>query len=178
MNLYFIVEGRRTEKKVYPAWLSFLIPKFSQVQWAYQAKNENYFLFNGNGFPVLLHNHLVKSIEEINELGNFNYLVLILDTDESTINERIQEVTNFVANEAIKLKNCELVVIPQNRCIETWFLGNRLVFKSNPKSSNLVEFIRFYNVKNNDPEKMGVYKNYNTHSQFHADYCTEYLRER
>jgi hypothetical protein len=178
MNLYFIVEGRRTEKKVYPAWLSFLIPKFSQVQWAYQAKNENYFLFNGNGFPALLHNHLVKSIEEINELGNFNYLVLILDTDESTINERIQEVTNFVANEAIKLKNCELVVIPQNRCIETWFLGNRLVFKSNPKSSNLVEFIRFYNVKNNDPEKMGVYKNYNTHSQFHADYCTEYLRER
>lgn len=84
--------------------MSFLIPKFSQVQWAYQAKNENYFLFNGNGFPALLHNHLVKSIEEINELGNFNYLVLILDTDESTINERIQEVTNFVANEAIKLK--------------------------------------------------------------------------
>ena len=25
---------------------------------------------------------------------------------------------------------------------------------------------------------MGIYPNFNTHSQFHADYCTEFLRER
>ena len=30
MNLYFIVEGRRTEKKVYPEWLNFLIPELKR----------------------------------------------------------------------------------------------------------------------------------------------------
>ena len=31
MNLYFLVEGK-TEKKVYPQWLSHLIPGLKQVQ--------------------------------------------------------------------------------------------------------------------------------------------------
>ena len=31
MNLYFLVEGRRTESKVYPRWLSYLLPEYRQV---------------------------------------------------------------------------------------------------------------------------------------------------
>lgn len=179
MNLYIIVEGRRTEKKVYPAWLSYLIPNLSPVNWAYQAVNNNYFLFNGNGFPALLHNHLKNSIEEVNELEKFNYLVLILDVDESSVDNRIKEVNGFLEENNIELNaNTELVIIPQNRCIESWFLGNQRVFKQNPQNSDLVQYVQFYNVKINDPEKMGIYPNFNTHSQFHADYCTEFLRER
>ncbi|QSS96649.1 hypothetical protein [Psychroflexus sp. ALD_RP9] len=179
MNLYIIVEGRRTEKKVYPAWLSHLIPRLSPVNWAYQVDNNNYFLFNGNGFPALLHNHLKNSIEEVNELKKFNYLVLVLDVDESTVDGRINEVNEFLAENNLELNpNTELVIIPQNRCIESWFLGNQKVFKQNPQNSDLVKYIQFYNVKTSDPEEMGVYPNFNTHSQFHADYCTEFLRER
>ena len=43
MNLYIIVEGRRTEKKVYPAWISYLIPKLSPINWAYQVNNNDYY---------------------------------------------------------------------------------------------------------------------------------------
>lgn len=179
MNLYIIVEGRRTEKKVYPAWLSHLIPSLSPVNWAYQVEKNNYFLFNGNGFPALLHNHLKNSIDEVNELKKFNYLALILDVDESTVEERINEVNEFLEENNIELNsNAELVIIPQNRCIESWFLGNKKVFKLNPQNSDLAQYIQFYNVKANDPEKMGIYSNFNTHSQFHAEYCTEFLRER
>lgn len=179
MNLYIIVEGRRTEKKVYPVWLTHLIPDLKPVNWAYQVLDKNYFLFNGNGFPALLHNHLKNSIEEVNELGQFNYLVLILDVDESTIDGRIQEVDRFLEENNIVLNDVtELVVIPQNRCIESWFLGNKKIFKSNPQSPELVNYVQFYNVRENDPELMGIHPNFNTHSQFHADYCTEFLRER
>ena len=171
MNLYIVVEGRRTEKKVYPIWLNHLIPNLTKVNWAFEAVNNHFYLFNGNGFPALLHNHLTNSINEVNEKGNFNYLVLILDVDETTIQERINEVNNFVIENNLHLNNTELVVIPQNRCIETWFLGNRKIFKNNPQNNELSEFIKFYNVKENDPEKMGIYSNYNTHSQFHSDYC-------
>ena len=31
MNLYFLVEGRRTERWVYPAWLGYLLPHFTRV---------------------------------------------------------------------------------------------------------------------------------------------------
>jgi hypothetical protein len=31
MNLYFLVEGQSTEKKVYPAWLSHLLPELNRV---------------------------------------------------------------------------------------------------------------------------------------------------
>jgi len=179
MNLYFIVEGRRTEKKVYPAWLSHLIPRLNPVNWAFQAVNNNYYLFNGNGFPALLHNHLKNSIDEVNELDNFNYLVLVLDVDESTIDGRISEVNEFLDENNFELNSStELIIIPQNRCIESWFLGNQKVFKQNPQSSSLAQYVLFYNVKINNPEEMGVYSNFNTHSQFHADYCTEFLRER
>jgi hypothetical protein len=155
MNLYIIVEGRRTEKKVYPAWISHLIPRLNPVNWAYQVEKNNYYLFNGNGFPALLHNHLKNSIEEVNEVNEF------------------LEENNLQLN-----TNTELIIIPQNRCIESWFLGNQKVFKQNPQSSDLVNYVQFYNVKTNDPEEMGIYPNFNTHSQFHADYCTEFLRER
>jgi hypothetical protein len=179
MNLYIIVEGRRTEKKVYPAWFSHLIPRLSSVNWAYQVNDNNYFLFNGNGFPALLHNHLKNSIEEVNELDKFDYLVLILDVDESTSERRITEVNDFLKENNLELNpKTELIIIPQNRCIESWFLGNQKVFKQNPQNSELGEYVQFYNVKTNDPEEMGIYPNFNTHSQFHADYCTEFLRER
>jgi hypothetical protein len=31
MNLYFLVEGQSTEKKVYPAWLSHLLLELNRV---------------------------------------------------------------------------------------------------------------------------------------------------
>lgn len=138
----------------------------------------NYFLFNGNGFPALLHNHLKKSIEEINELKKFNYLVLVLDVDETSVEFRINEVNNFIKENHLQLINCELIIIPQDRCIETWFLGNKTIYKSNPQNEELREYVKFYNVKDNDPELMPVFDSFNTHSQFHAEYCTEFLRER
>lgn len=30
MNIYFLVEGKRTEMKVYPKWLSILIPNLGK----------------------------------------------------------------------------------------------------------------------------------------------------
>lgn len=179
MNLYFIVEGRRTEKKVYPTWINHLIPSLIRVNWAFEASGKNYYLFNGNGFPALLHNHLKSSVEEINELGVFNYLILILDVDESTVEGRITEVRDFLIENSLTLiGSTELVIIPQNRCIESWFLGNRRIFKANPQHPDLIDYVKFYNVREDDPEKMGIFDGFNTHSQFHAEYCTQFLRER
>ena len=173
MNLYILVEGK-TEAKVYALWLSHLIPRISRVKLACQAKNNDCFLVPSKGYPEIL-NDLQDCVKDVND-GNFNYLVVILDVDESTVSERIEEVKNSAA----KLnRNTELIVIPQNRCIETWFLGNTKVFKQNPQNTTLAEYIQFYNVKTNDPEKMGKpdEDSPETHSQFHAAYCKAFLKE-
>ncbi|GAL93420.1 MULTISPECIES: hypothetical protein [Microcystis] len=42
MNIYFLVEGRSTEKKLYTAWLTHLIPEIERVDFYDQANHNNY----------------------------------------------------------------------------------------------------------------------------------------
>lgn len=178
MNLYFLVEGRRTEKKVYPKWLEFLIPKLIQVKDAFAVNDNNYYIFNGNGFPALLDNHLKNTVLDINNIGKFDYLVICLDSDDDSIQERKNYVLNFIQRENIILNNCKLEIIVQNKCIETWFLGNRKVYSNKPQSQKLKDFNKFYNVKLNDPELMDKLEEYDTSAQFHEAYLAEMLLEK
>ncbi len=179
MNIYFLVEGRRTEKKIYPQWVSHLIPQLKEIRDPNLATKNNFFLFNGNGFPSILDNHLKNAVEELNELKKFDYLVLCLDSDEVEVEERKTEVMRFIQkNEIALIEGCEFVLIILNRCIETWCLANRKVYKRQPKGENFRQYTEFYNVKNDDPELMGKLESYETHAQFHASYLTEMLAER
>lgn len=180
MNIYFLVEGKRTEMKVYPKWLSILVPKLRRVQWHHQVIKNNYCIFTGGGFPSLLDNHLKNSIDDVNSSGNFEYLVICLDSDDNTIEERKQQVLDFIEEARIELNpKTKLVIIVQNRCFETWFLGNRKIFKNNPNNSILVDYIRHYNVKNKDPELMEkplIFEQ--TTAVYHSNYLRQILAER
>lgn len=180
MNIYFLVEGKRTEMKVYPKWLSILVTKLNRVQWHHEAVKNNYCIFTGDGFPSLLDNHLKNSIEDINDSGNYNYLVICLDSDDDSIEERKQQVIDFIEKEKIELNpRTQLVIIVQNKCFETWFLGNQRIFKSNPNSPFLVDCINHYNVKINDPELMEKPATFEqTTAIFHSVYLQEILAER
>lgn len=179
MNLYFLVEGRRTEKKVYPKWLSILLPELQEVRFPHEVNKNNYYIFSGNGYPSILDNHLVNSIEEVNSIRNFNYLIMCIDSDEVEVEERQQEVNDFISAHNLSLiGTTKFVLIIQNRCIETWCLGNKRIFKRNPHSETLREYIGYYNTKENDPELMGNIGHFETHAQFHEDYLRETLRER
>lgn len=178
MNIYFLVEGKRTERKVYPKWLSFLLPELIKVESYDGVSNNNYYLFSGEGYPSILE-HLKNSVDDINNLGKYDYLVVCLDSDDDTIEVRIQEVQDYLSNNAIKLNNTKLEIIVQNRCFETWFLGNRRIFKDNPQSTCLCSYIQHYNVKNLDPELMVKPSNFDqSTSIFHSSYLKEILSER
>ena len=129
MNIYFLVEGKRTEMKVYPKWLKILVPKLTRVQWHHQVVENNYCIFTGDGFPSLLDNHLRNSIDDVNTNGKFNYFVICLDSDDDSVEERRKQVLDFIEYEKIRLNDTQLVIIVQNKCFESWFLGNRRIFK-------------------------------------------------
>ena len=169
MNLYSLVEGKRTEKKVYPAWLAHLIPQLRRVDDPSELDDQcGYFIFSGEGYPSLLDVHLSAAIADYHAARKFNRLVICLDVDDSTPADRSQEVFKRAA--ALGFPTDQLRVITQECCIETWFLGNRKAVSPTPNRSELVDFLRFYNVRRDDPEAMGIHAEFNARSIFHSQY--------
>lgn len=178
MNLYFLVEGKSTERKVYPSWLSHLLPELKRVNSYDKVDKNNYFLFSADGYPSIIYEHLPNAIADTQENGNYNYLVVCLDADEVTVTERKQEIYDFLDDEKIQMGSTKFVIIVQNRCFETWFLGNRKIYSRNPHSKPLLDYTRHYDILVNCPELMGKYQNFNTHAQFHEAYLKEIFKAR
>lgn len=180
MNIYFLVEGKRTEMKVYPKWLSYLVPKLQRVNSHENVSSNNYYIFSGNGFPSLLNNHLRNSIEDINSTKKYDYFVICLDADEQNIEQCKQDVIDFMESENLVLSNSiQFEIIVQNKCLETWFLGNSKIFKKNPENDFLKECVSFYDVKSEDPELMGKILDFEgSTSIFHSSYLQKLLLER
>lgn len=180
MNIYFLVEGKRTEMKVYPKWLSHLVPQLQRVNTHQNVDENNYYIFSGNGFPSLLNNHLRNSIEDINNTKKYDYFVICLDADEQNIQQCKQDILDFMISENLVLNsNIQFEIIVQNKCLETWFLGNPKIFKKNSDNDFLRECVAFYNVKSNDPELMEKIPDFEgSTSIFHSRYLQQLLSER
>ncbi len=179
MNIFFLVEGRQTERKVYPKWLHSLVPSLTQVERPSQIQSNHFCVISGHGYPSIL-TYLSDSIEEVNRLNCFDFLVVIVDADDKTISEREIEIKNYISKKKIVLnETTELILIAQRVCIETWFLGNRKIFKKNVEDPILSKWISFYNVKENDPEEMPLFPNFpNAIGNFHKIYFKKMMSER
>lgn len=179
MNLYLLVEGRRTECRLYPRWLAHLMPHFVRVPYPDEVRKNSYFLVSGEGYPRLLDKALPNAIKDVNAVGTFDYLILALDAEEAPIEDRIKEVKTALENQAERLSSStSLRIIVQNRCIETWLLGNRRIFSRNPGNQDLQKYIEFYNVREKDPERMGMLGGFTTYAAFHLAYLQAIFEER
>jgi hypothetical protein len=178
MNIYFLVEGKKTERKVYPAWLSHLLPELQQVRNYNEVDKNNYYLFSAEGYPSIIYEHFPNAVADIVANGKYNYFVICLDAEENTVSAIKQEIEDFIIFDKINIGFTELVIIVQNRCIETWFLGNRKMYSRQPQSQPLLDYTRYYNIYTYCPELMGKHHNFNTHAQFHEAYLKELFRAK
>lgn len=176
MNIYFLVEGRRTEKKVYPKWFSHLVPDLTRVNRYDEVNDGNYYLFSAEGYPSIL-KFIKPAVQEISDCGKYTHLAICLDADEVTVEERKKEVLRRFENDSLNMA-AELVIIIQNRCFETWFLGNRKAFPRNPQDETFRSFCEFYDVSKKDPELMPAYPGFDSVSRFHEAYLKRMLNEK
>ncbi len=134
------------------------------------------------GSPRLLTNELANSVAEINELGNFDYLVLVIDADDMSEQEKIAEIEIFIIDNNIVLNSsCHLYIIAQKCCMESWFLGNRKVYtKTRGKRSDFYSYAKFYDVSQQDPELMTKpdWFNNGSISIYHEAYLRKMLAEK
>jgi len=178
MNVYFLVEGKHTERKLYPLWLSYAVPQLKRVNSPADASENSYYLVSAEGYPSIIGKILTDSIQDIEDTKKFDVFVVVLDADERSVQERINEVTHAVEQSKIKLQSARLEVIVQNRCIETWLLGNRKIFIRQPQDDKLNQFIAHYDIALYDPELMPLFSGFNSHGQFHKEYVKSIFKER
>lgn len=183
MNIYFLVEGGKTEPLVYPMFCNvFFDGKLSQVSSVVELKENNFFILTAGGYPQVFTSILRSSIEDINNHGNINYLFICLDSEEATIADRKNELNKYLNKykneDNIEIINCEIILIVQHRCIETWFLGNRRIYKDNPQDEVLRQYQAHYDVSRNDPELMPTLAPFDLHATFHLSYLKQLLKER
>lgn len=177
MNLYFILEGEKTEILLYPKWISYILPDYSQVDFENQVNKNNFYIFSGGGIPSI-YNHTVNAIKNINDNPVFDRLIVCLDGEEIGTQGRIKELTDYIEKSKVILnKNCKLEFVVQNICVETWFLGNRKIVKRNPNGILLKEFKKYYDITTNDPESLDLYVGYRNKAHFHYSYFREILKE-
>lgn len=193
MNLYFLVEGT-TEREFYPKFMDYYFEnKFNRVDNYTGANREkdNYYLISCDGYPYIFTGSqnpenkttaLKSAMEEINAHPVYDYFIICLDADEVTVEERVAELETYIQkykDQGVELnETCQFILVVQNRCIETWFLGNKNIYSSNSNSEPLISYKRYYNVSKDDPEEMGNFREEYTHQDFHLQYLRALLRDK
>jgi hypothetical protein len=153
MRYYIVVEGRCGESIVYPKWISYVNEQLVQKFCIDDIVDNSYYLISGNGFPRY-YQVIDNAIEDINASGKFDCLVIAVDSEEFSYSEKYEDILTHVG---ARLVSAELKIIIQHPCMETWALGNRVVYRRNPEDEMLRKFLKFYNVRVLDPELLPDY---------------------
>lgn len=183
MNLYFLVEGRQTEKKVYQSWIGHVFSHLKKADLIEEVRRDAYRLIPVEGNTNRVDN-IERALKEINQHNTtaaengaepFDHLFVCLDAEEVDLEAKVAQIEALVAGR-VKPTQCHAVV--HNCCIETWFLGNRQVMKRNPQSQRLRVWKAFYDVSKQCPESMECHPDFRLRADFHLEYLKEMLRER
>lgn len=183
MNYYFLVEGSKTEPALYPKILSIFCPKYTEVKSVNEITQNCYYIFAGFGYPNVVKSKLLEAVKQVCYLNTqtnikIDKLVIVVDVDRfRTINRLNQSVTDHLRPYSDKLQEAHIDVhlVIQNRCIESWFLGNRKIFPVT-YSDYFAQFANYYNVSLLNPEDM-TSPDKSSDSQYASKYLSEMLRQ-
>lgn len=183
MNLYFLVEGRVTEKKVYRRWVEHVFPSLSQVQTVAEMTAGSWYIISGYGIPSYK-GRIRDALEDIKDNPAVDHFFICIDAEEDPYDARLAEIEAEVRKWETETRvrdhnpSFRVHIIVQNCCVETWFLGHAKMMRRNPSSAVLAEYKRFHDVREEDPELMGAFPGFATRADFHLKYLQEMLLEQ
>ena len=95
MNIYVVVEGE-TEKRVYPSWIPLVNPSLTYVDHPSKVATNNFCIVSAMGYPFCM-NLIRDAIEDVNAAGAFDRLVVLVDSEQATRDEKIAEISEHIA---------------------------------------------------------------------------------
>ncbi|MCA9713768.1 MAG: hypothetical protein KC468_03625 [Myxococcales bacterium] len=175
-TLYFVVEGKRTEPALYGAWIPLLLPEYRRVRRIEDAAENTFFIVAGHGYPSYNERILAALEDIVGSDGGFTHLIVCVDSEERSIDERHEELQAVVHEKACP---APIQFIIANCCIETWLLGNMKFVRRNPQSAELRRLLGLYDVTERDPERMpSLDSTFSTRARFHCHYLQHAFKER
>ncbi|MCX4244072.1 hypothetical protein [Paraliomyxa miuraensis] len=175
MSLYVVVEGRRTEPRLYRAWLPLLFPGIQEAPRIEDAIGNHFFLLAGEGYPSYL-DRIRNAIADMNLDGmRFTHLLVSVDAEECSHDERLAEIEDVMRDAGCSVA---FTVIVANCCIEAWLLGNRKFVRRNPEDEELRSFLEHYDVREHDPEGILPRPTHRTRAALCLSYLKAAFRER
>lgn len=148
MNIYLVVEGASTEVKVYKKWIPLVNPSLVQVYDLCDVVADNFYLISGGGYPYMFR-VIEQAIEDVRLNPQFSRLVVSIDSEENTFEEKYSEIENYIQH---LNPTTEYRIIVQHFCFEAWALGNRKFGPNNAKNALLKTYKTIHNVILKDPE--------------------------
>ncbi len=153
-----MVEGEVGERKLYEKWIPFVNKDFSYAQTINQVVTNNFFIQIGGGFPNYFRviNDAITDVRELkdtNGLPLFDRLVIVIDSEDYTFSQKMQEIENYVTSK-IGDSYLDYKVIIQHFCLETWGLANRKIITSNIQNVELLKYKKIFDLALNDPENL------------------------
>lgn len=181
MNLYMIVEGKKTETTVYPAWLNILAPRLRRVNDPRALTDNCYYLFSGAGIPSI-YNHVCNAILDIQQINKgyykYDYLLICLDTEEGSRADIDREYNKYLLKNKVNPLGVNVIICEQQVCMESWFLGNRFIFKQNANTPDFIDCVRHYDVSTDNPELMPSFDCEKNKAEYHYYYLKKMFAER
>lgn len=127
---------------------------------------------------------MANAVEDINAINaegkvRIDCLIVNIDTEEESREYILQQMYYRLNQRGLLPLSFRLDVFEQRVSMESWFLGNRKIFKPNPQDHDLLEYIEHYNVKTDDPELMENIDEtrFATKAQFHHSYLRKIFQK-
>ena len=149
MNIYVVVEGSVSEKEVYTVWIPEVNTALTPAAYMNDVTQDKFLIVSGYGYPAYFET-IGAALEDVATSGLFDRLVICIDSEDMTHQDKYEEVDNFV--KTTPYASIDYKVVVQHFCFETWALGNRRIGSKNPQNETLRKYRRIHNVLTHDPE--------------------------
>ena len=182
MNLYFLLEGRRTEPKVYRAWVKVAFPNLREVRNLADMTGDTFLFESAEGYPRIMQ-LIEQAVGNLADYPSIDHLFVCLDAEEVDVTTRRREVDECIAAAVVDTRlrdsnpGAVLHPIVQDCCIETWLLGHRRMMRAEPQDPELRRCWEKFDVRREDPERLpndGAL----TRAAYHLHYLVAMFRER
>ncbi len=181
MNIAFLVEGT-TELRLYPKWIQYFSKTpLTECTTGYQDVVANQFtIFNVEGL-FNMRRGIQAAITDIRSNPVFDYLVVVVDADDNNITTSTVLIQDIISHpDTLPLPaNCQLQIMVQQVCIETWFIGHSDHFLAAKFSGDrgIRQAMSEYDALHQDPELMPNQRASTVHSigAYHADFLRKML---
>lgn len=168
MNIHVVVEGL-TERIVYPSWIKQINPNLTFVPTISEISQNNFSVISGGGYPQYFE-VIEHAIEDVNIHGGVDRLVISIDSEDFSLDEKMLEVTSFLEDKPC-VANIHIII--QHFCLEAWALANKISIPQQPKTQRLKTYKAIHDVRVKDPEALPAYESEDLNR---AQFAEKYLR--